>query len=65
MATAIATKCSQPVCSCVTMSGKYCSTECAAMEKTPDIDYSCGHSQLQGQNVLIRNMLSSGEQAIG
>ncbi|SRR5713226_4029461 len=30
-------KCAHPVCSCVTTSGKYCSTEGEATEKTPDI----------------------------
>jgi hypothetical protein len=26
---------------CVTTSGHYCSTQCEAMKKTPDIDCSC------------------------
>ena len=43
-----AEKCRHPVCSCLTTSGKYCSTECEAMEKTPDIDCSCGHTGCQG-----------------
>jgi hypothetical protein len=33
MATAKAEKCAHPVCSCVTTSGKYCSTQCEAMER--------------------------------
>jgi hyperosmotically inducible protein len=48
MASAKAEKCAQPVCSCLTTSGKYCSTECEAMEKTPDIDCSCVHIGYQG-----------------
>ena len=39
-----ARKCAHPVCSCVPASGKYCSTQCEAMEKTPDIDCTCGHA---------------------
>jgi hypothetical protein len=42
-------KCAHPVCSCETTSGKYCSTECAAMEKTPDIDCLCGHGVCKGK----------------
>jgi hypothetical protein len=42
-------KCGHPVCSCVTTSGKYCSTECEAMEKTPDIDCACGHAGCKGR----------------
>ncbi len=42
-------KCAHPVCSCVTTSGRYCSTECAAMEKTPDIDCLCGHGGCKGK----------------
>jgi hyperosmotically inducible protein len=48
MASAKAEKCAHPVCSCLTTSGKYCSTECEAMEKTPDIDCSCVHIGCQG-----------------
>ena len=29
-------KCAHPVCSCVTMAGKHCSSECEATAKTPD-----------------------------
>ena len=43
-----AEKCAHPVCSCLTTSGKYCSVECEAMEKTPDIDCSCGHRTCTG-----------------
>ena len=53
MATTKGEKCAHPVCSCITTSGKYCSTQCEAMEKTPDIDCSCGHMELQRQNDLI------------
>ena len=48
MASAKAEKCAHPVCSCLTTSGKYCSTECEAMKKTPDIDCSCVHIGCQG-----------------
>jgi len=44
-----AEKCAHPVCSCTTTSGKYCSTQCEAMEKTPDIDCSCGHTGCKGK----------------
>lgn len=36
-------KCAHPVCSCMVTEGKYCSTQCEAMEKTPDIACKCGH----------------------
>ena len=49
MATAKAEKCAHPVCSCMTTSGKHCSTECEAMEKTPDIDCACGHAGCKGR----------------
>jgi hypothetical protein len=49
MATAKADQCARPVCSCVTTSGKYCSTQCEAMEKTPDIGCSCGHTGCNGK----------------
>jgi len=48
MTSAKAGKCAHPICSCPTTSGKYCSTECEAMEKTPDIDCSCVHIGCQG-----------------
>ena len=44
-----AVKCAHPVCSCVTTSGKYCSAQCEAMEKTPDIDCSCEHKGCKGK----------------
>ena len=49
MSTAKAEKCAHPVCSCMTMSGKYCSTQREAMEKTPDINCSCGHAGCKGK----------------
>ena len=49
MATAKGQKCAHPICSCVITSGKYCSTQCAAMEKTPDIDCPCGHAGCRGE----------------
>ncbi len=49
MAAAKGVKCAHPVCSCTTTSGKYCSTQCEAMEKTPDIDCSCGHTGCKGK----------------
>lgn len=42
-------KCAHPVCSCITTKGKYCSTACAAMEKTPDLDCRCGHGECKGR----------------
>ena len=41
-------KCAHPNCSCQTKD-KYCSTQCEAMEKTPDIDGKCGYPGCQGQ----------------
>ena len=49
MATARGEKCAHPVCSCVITSGKYCSTECAAVEHMSDIDCACGHSGCKGR----------------
>lgn len=43
-----AQKCAHPICSCMTSSGKYCSAQCEAMEKTPDIDCRCEHTQCEG-----------------
>ena len=48
MSPAIVQKCAHPVCSCPAASGKYCSVECEAMEKTPDIDCRCTHSGCKG-----------------
>ncbi len=39
-----AEKCAHPICSCMTTSGGYCSIECEAMEKMPDIACHCGHA---------------------
>ena len=44
MAPAKAEKCAHAVCSCIITSGKYCSNQCEAMEKTPEIDCACGHT---------------------
>jgi len=49
MALAKAEKCAHPVCSCLTTSDKYCSTEREAMEKTPDIDCLCRHTECKGK----------------
>jgi hypothetical protein len=49
MSNAKGEKCAHPVCSCVATSGKYCSTQCEAMEKTPDIDCSCAHAGCKGK----------------
>jgi hypothetical protein len=44
-----AEKCAHPVCSCMTISGKYCSAQCEAMEKMPDIECSCTHAGCTGK----------------
>jgi hypothetical protein len=49
MAAENATKCAHPICSCLTTEGKYCSTQCEAMEKTPDIDCTCNHPVCKGK----------------
>jgi hypothetical protein len=49
MTTQKAEKCAHPICSCVPTSGKYCSIECEAMEKTPDIDCLCQHTGCKGE----------------
>jgi hypothetical protein len=50
MPTAKGEVCAHPVCSCVvTGSGKFCSPECEAMEKTPDIHCLCGHTGCKGK----------------
>jgi hypothetical protein len=50
--TAIAAKESKkyahPVCSCTVTAGKYCSVECEAMEKTPDLACECGRAGCRG-----------------
>jgi len=44
------TKCKHPPCTCMATDGSdYCSTECAAMEKTPDLDCLCPHPNCQGK----------------
>jgi metallothionein len=43
-------KCEHPPCSCKTTDGsRYCSAECAAMEKTPDLECLCGHAGCTGR----------------
>lgn len=42
-------KCAHPICSCITKLEKYCSAQCEAMEKTPDIDCMCEHEGCKGQ----------------
>ena len=49
MTTAKAGKCAHPVCSCVTALGKYCSTECEAMEKMLDIHCARRHAGCKGR----------------
>jgi hypothetical protein len=43
-------KCEHPPCTCMATEGsKYCSAECAAMEKTPDIECLCPHPGCKGK----------------
>ena len=58
MAAAKGEKCAHPVCSCRTMSGKYCSAQCEAPEKTPD-DCSCGHAICMAQQLGIKPYVKS------
>jgi hypothetical protein len=45
-------KCAHPPCTCLASEGsKYRSTECAAMEKTPDLDCLCPHPDCKGKVV--------------
>jgi hypothetical protein len=44
-----AEKCTHPLCSCVATSGKYCSAECQATEKTPEIACACPHAGCKGK----------------
>ncbi len=44
-----ARKCAHPNCSCKITQGKYCSIECEAMEKTPDIECTCRHAGCKGE----------------
>jgi|HubBroStandDraft_6_1064221.scaffolds.fasta_scaffold37752_1 hypothetical protein len=39
----------RPSCTCQAPGSKYCSTECAAMEKTPDVACRCGHAGRGGK----------------
>jgi hypothetical protein len=42
-------KCAHPPCSCqVGSDDKYCSAQCEAMEKTPDLACECHHSGCKG-----------------
>ena len=44
------TKCAHPSCSCMASEGnKYCSTECEAMQKTPDLECLCPHPGCKGK----------------
>jgi hypothetical protein len=45
MVPATAEKCAHLVCSRVTTSGKYCCTECEAMQKTPAVDCMCEYTR--------------------
>ena len=42
-------KCAHPVCTCQVTSEKYCSAQCEAMEKIPDVDCKCPHSVCKGR----------------
>lgn len=44
-----ANKCAHPNCSCDAGSQKYCSPQCEAMEKTPNIDCRCMHPGCKGR----------------
>jgi hypothetical protein len=44
-----AEKCAHPLCSCVATSGKYCSAECQATGKTPEIACACLHAGCKGK----------------
>ena len=45
-------KCAHPPCSCMATEGsRYCSVECEAMEKTPDLDCLCPHPDCKGKIV--------------
>jgi hypothetical protein len=41
-------KCAHPNCSCTVEGKKYCSAQCEAMEKTPDIACKCQHPGCKG-----------------
>jgi hypothetical protein len=42
-------KCKHPSCSCMVTSGDYCSTQCQAMEETPDVECLCNHPGCRGK----------------
>lgn len=43
-------RCKHPPCTCKVPPGTgYCSAQCEAMEKTPDIDCRCGHAECKGR----------------
>jgi metallothionein len=44
-----ATKCEHPNCSCMVTDGKFCSAQCEAAAKTPDIDCKCEHPGCRGK----------------
>lgn len=50
METPKAAKCAHPVCSCLVTSGRFCSAQCEAMEKMPDIDCRCQHAVCKGHS---------------
>jgi len=56
MATDKPVKCAHPVCSCMVTSEKYCSAQCEAMEKTPDIECACGHAGCAGKTSQYRTV---------
>jgi hypothetical protein len=47
-------KCAHPPCSCEAEKGKYCSVECEAMEKTPDLGCNCPHTVCKGHAIAAR-----------
>lgn len=58
MTPATAKKCAHPICSCLTTSGEYCSTQCETMERMADIDCSCGHAGCKGETQFIAPLSS-------
>lgn len=42
-------KCAHPVCTCQVSEGRFCSAECEAMEKVPDVNCTCPHSDCRGK----------------
>lgn len=43
-------KCAHPPCTCRVSSGnEYCSAQCAAVEKSPDMDCRCTHQGCNGK----------------